>query len=161
MKKILFSTIALSALAFALCSAQLDRSKVPGPAPAPAIAFPDYDLTTTANGMRVIIVRNTNLPTVSLHMLIDRKPILEKETAGAVELTGRILRSGTKTRTKDQLDEEVDLIGANLGSRATSVYASGLSKYTEKLFDLMSDIVLNPSFPQDELDKLVTQTKSI
>jgi len=84
MKKFFISTIALLVLIFALAPAQLDRSKVPGPGPAPAVAFPDYDLTKTTNGIRVIVVRNTELPTVSIRMLIDRKPILEQETAGAV-----------------------------------------------------------------------------
>ena len=148
---------------FALCHtalAQLDRSKMPGPGPAPAIAFPDYTVDVTKNGMRVIVVRNSKLPTVSMRMLIDRKPAVEGEYAGSIDLSGQLMRSGTKTRTKDQIDEEVDRIGASLGSGGTSVYASGLSKYTEKLFDLMSDIALHPSFPQDELDKLIMQTKS-
>ena len=160
MKKFFISTIALLVVIFALAPAQLDRSKVPGPGPAPAVAFPDYDLTKTTNGIRVIVVRNTELPTVSIRMLIDRKPILEQETAGAVEIAGQLLRSGTATRTKDQLDEEVDLIGGNVGSNGTTIYASGLSKYTDKLFELLSDVALHPSFPQDELDKIVTQTKS-
>jgi predicted Zn-dependent peptidase len=151
-----FSVIALANVA----SGQLDRSKMPGPGPAPAIAFPDYTVDVTANGIRVIVVRNTKLPTVSMRMLIDRKPAVEGEFAGAIDLAGQVMRNGTKIRTKDQIDEEVDRIGASLGSGGTSVYASGLSKYTEKLFDLMSDISLHPTFPQDELDKLITQTKS-
>ena len=160
MKKNFVLITLLALVVFSAAPAQLDRTKVPGPGPAPAVAFPDYDIAKTSNGIRVIVVRNTELPTISIRMLIDRKPVLEKETAGAVELTGELLRNGTKNRTKDQIDEEVDLIGGDLGSNGTMVYASGLSKYTEKLVELMSDIVLHPSFPQDELDKLVTQTKS-
>ena len=140
--------------------ARLDRSKIPPPGPAPAIAFPNYDVLTSRNGIHVIIVRNTELPTVSMHLLIDRKPILEGSDAGVVDITGQLLRDGTTTRTKDQLDEDVDMIGADLSSSGTSVSASGLSKYTDKLFDLMSDITLHPSFPQNELDKLITQTES-
>ena len=155
--------IVLGLLAFAIANlayGQLDRSKVPGPGPAPAVAFPDYTVDKTPNGIRVIVVRNTKLPTISMRMIIDREPAVEGEYAGLVDISGQLIRSGTKTRTKDQLDEEVDRIGASLGSGGTSVYASGLSKYTEKLFDLMSDIALNPSFPQDELNKLIMQTTS-
>jgi zinc protease len=140
--------------------AQLDRSKRPQPGPAPASAFPDVKVETTANGIRVIIVKNDELPTLNMRLLIDRKPILEGAAAGYVTIAGGLLRSGTTTRTKDQLDEEVDRIGANLGSVGTSVFASGLTKYTEKLFELMSDITLHPTFPQEEIDKTLQQVKS-
>ena len=116
--------------------------------------------STTPNGIRVIIVKNSELPTVSISLLIDRKPVLEKGDAGLIDIAGQLLRTGTTTRTKDQLDEEIDLVGGDLSSSGTNVYASGLSKNTEKLFELMSDITLHPSFPQDELEKIVTQTKS-
>jgi predicted Zn-dependent peptidase len=160
MKKNLFVALTLLLTIVCLSPAQIDRSKVPGPGPAPAVAFPDYDLVTTANGMRVIIVKNSELPTISIRMLIDRKPVLEKEYAGCLDVAGQLLRTGTTTRTKDQLDEEIDLIGGNIGSGETSVYASGLSKNTEKLFELMADVTLHPSFPLDELEKILTQTKS-
>jgi predicted Zn-dependent peptidase len=140
--------------------AQLDRSKRPQPGPAPASAFPDVKVETTANGMRVIIVRNDELPTISMRLLIDSKPALEGQAAGLIGIAGGLLRNGTTTRTKDQLDEEVDRIGASLGSGGTSVFASGLTKYTEKLFELMSDITLHPSFPQEEIDKILQQVKS-
>jgi predicted Zn-dependent peptidase len=160
MKKNLCATITLLLFISTIAPAQLDRSKVPGPGPAPAVAFPDYDLITTANGIRVIIVKNAELPTINIRMLIDNQPVLEKEYVGYMNIAGQLLRTGTTNRTKDQLDEEIDLIGGNIGSGGTSVYASGLSKNTDKLFELMADVVLHPSFPQDELDKLLTQTKS-
>lgn len=160
MKKFFLATVALSCMALGVAHAQLDRSKMPGPAPAPAIAFPNYDVMTTQNGIRVIIVKNSELPTVSISLLIDRKPVLEGKDAGLIDIAGQLLRSGTTTQTKDQLDEAIDLIGGDLSSNGTNVYASGLSKYTDKLFALMADITLHPSFQQDELDKLITQTKS-
>jgi predicted Zn-dependent peptidase len=139
---------------------QLDRSKAPSPGPAPAVAFPEYILETTPNGMRVIIVRNDKLPTVSMRLVIDREAVVEGEAAGYIGIAGQLMRNGTKTRTKDQLDEAVDRIGASLGSGSTAVFASGLSKYTPTIFELMADITLHPSFPQAELEKVITQTKS-
>ena len=160
MKKNVSAAILLLLFVSTLAPAQLDRSKVPGPGPAPAAAFPDYDLVTTTNGIRVIIVKNTELPTINMRLLIDRQAVLENQYVGYLDIAGQLLRTGTITRTKDQLDEEIDLIGGNIGSGGTSVYASGLSKNTDKLFELMSDVVLHPSFPQEELDKLITQTTS-
>jgi len=160
MKLKLIASIVLAFAFVNVAPCQLDRSKMPGPGPAPAIAFPSYTLDKTANGIRVIVVRNTKLPTVSMRLLIDREPVLEREVAGSVEISGELMRNGTADRTKDQLDEQIDRIGGTLSSGPTSVSASGLSKYTENLFDLMSDVALRPSFPQEELDKLIMQTKS-
>ena len=160
MRTTLAVLLAVLVLAAGRADAQLDRSIVPGPGPAPATAFPDYDVITTANGMRVIVVQNHELPTVAIRLLVDAPPILEKEMAGVVDLTGQLMRAGTTKRSKDQLDEEVDRIGATLGASGLSVDASGLSRNIEKLFDLVADVTLRPSFPQAELQKLVMQTQS-
>jgi predicted Zn-dependent peptidase len=160
MKTKLFVTVSVLIIISQFSFAQLDRSKIPSPGPAPSVSFPDYDLVKMKNGMRVILVKDDELPTIAIRLLIDRKPFLEGETVGSISIMGQLLRNGTKTRTKDKLDEEIDLIGATISSNSTSISASGLSKYTEKLFELTSDIILNPSFPQDELEKVKEQTIS-
>jgi len=140
--------------------AQLDRSIIPPPGPAPEVSFPDYELTTTANGIRVLVVQNAELPTVAIRLLIDRKPILEGDAVGVVDIMGQVLKCGTATRTKDQIDEQVDLLGASLNTGGTDLYASGLSRNTEKLLELLADIAIHPSFPKDEIEKAVMQTQS-
>jgi len=160
MKKWFLGLIGSSMLVWATGMAQIDRSTMPEPGPAPEVAFPEYDVEQTSNGIRVILVENHRLPTISMRLLIDREPIQERELMGYVSIAGQLLRTGTTTRTKDEIDDEVDLVGGNLGSVGTSVFGSGLSKHTEKLIELMADITLNPTFPQEELDKIVTQTTS-
>ena len=140
--------------------AQLDRSKAPEPGPAPEIQLGDYETFTLDNGLQVFVVKNDKLPRVAFNLLIDRDPILEGDKAGYVQATGQLLRQGTTNRTKAQLDEEIDFIGANLSTSSTGVYASSLSKHKEKLMALMADVVLNPAFPQEEFDKIIKQTKS-
>jgi zinc protease len=160
MKRYLLILFACAAVLTTAVQAQLDRSKIPPPGPAPAVSFPDYDLMTTSNGMRVIVVRNTELPTITISLEIDREPVLEKAYVGYVDMAGQLMRSGTAKRTKDQLDEEIDMLGASIGAGGTSIFANGLSRHTEKLIELVSDITLHPSFPKDELEKLVMQTTS-
>ena len=144
-----------------VCSyAQLDRSKKPEPGPAPEIKLGSYDSFTLKNGLKVFVVNDDRLPVVAFNLVIDRDPILEGKDAGYVDAAGQLLRTGTKTRTKDQIDEEVDFIGATLNTSSTGVYASSLKKHVNKLLDLMSDVVLNPEFKQEELDKIVKQTLS-
>lgn len=160
MKMKLIIAIILLVISSQMNFAQLDRTKIPASGEAPEVAFPGYDLVTTKNGIKVILVKDDELPTIALSLLIDRKPQLEGEYAGRIGIMGQLLRNGTRTRSKDKLDEEIDLIGARISSYSTNISASGLAKYTEKLFELTSDIILHPAFPQDELDKVKEQTIS-
>ncbi|MBN1299926.1 MAG: insulinase family protein [Melioribacteraceae bacterium] len=139
---------------------QIDRSKVPEPGPAPEIQIGDYESFTLSNGLQVFVVENHKLPRVAFSLVLHRDPVLENENAGYISITGQLLRTATKTRTKDQLDEEIDFIGASISTSPAGVFASSLSKHTEKLLDLMSDVVLNAVFKQEELDKIKKQTIS-
>lgn len=139
---------------------KLDRSVVPQPGPAPVINIPDAQTFTLKNGLKVFVVPNNKLPLVAFNLIVDRDPILEKENAGYISVAGQLMRTGTTTRTKDQIDNEIDLIGATLNASSSSIYASSLKKNVPKLLELMSDITINAKFKQDELDKILQRTKS-
>lgn len=140
--------------------AQVDRSNMPEPGPAPEIQIGDSESFTLDNGLKVFVVKNDKLPVVSFSLVIDRDPIFEGEKAGYVSIAGQLLRTGTKTRSKADIDEAVDFIGARLNTSATGIFASSLTRHTESLLELMSDIVLNAEFKQEELDKIIKQTLS-
>lgn len=158
MKKI-FSIVLTLALAFG-ATAQLDRSVRPEAGPAPELDFGKYKVYEMDNGLKLIVVEDHKLPRIRINLLVDRDPIFEGEKAGYVSMAGEMLRQGTTNRPKDQLDEEIDFIGASLNTSSTGINASGLSKYTEKLMEMVADVALNPAFPQDEFDKIKKQTKS-
>ena len=141
-------------------SAQVDRSKLPKPSEPRPIEIGNYESFKLKNGLQVFIIQNKKLPRVSFNLILDRKPILEGEKAGYLYMMGQMMRRGTKSRTKEQIDEEIDFIGASFRISSTSFSASGLSKYKEKILELMTDILFNPVFPQEEFDKIVTQTLS-
>lgn len=158
MKKILFLVLSL---AFSqLAQSQIDRSKMPEPGPAPKIEIGDYQSFTLKNGIRVFVVENHKLPRVTFNLIIDRDPILEGDKAGYVSLAGSMLREGTVNRSKEELDEEVDFIGGQLSTSATSVYASSLSDYSEKMMELMADVILHPAFREASFEKLKKQSIS-
>jgi zinc protease len=159
MKKI-FSSIIILSIAFANAFAQVDRSKMPEPGPAPKIEIGKYESFTLKNGLKVYVVENRKLPRVTFSLVLDNDPIMEKEKSGFVDMTGQLLKRGTKNRTKDQLDEEIDFIGASLSTSSSGVYASSLSKHTDKLLELMADVLLNPTFPVEEMEKIRKQTLS-
>ncbi|MDN3689031.1 insulinase family protein [Cyclobacterium jeungdonense] len=138
--------------------AQVDRSVLPEPGPAPTIAFDKPATFTLDNGLKVFVVPNDKLPRVSFYLILDRDPLLEGEKAGLTSFVGDMMMAGTESRTKDELDEAVDFIGASLSASSTSLSGSSLKKHQDKILDLMSDVLNNPVFPEDELDKLKKQT---
>lgn len=140
--------------------AQLDRSQKPKPGPAPEVKIGDAESFELANGLKVFVVENHKLPKVTFSLMLDRDAIVEGKNAGYISTAGQLLRTGTKKRSKDKLDEEIDFLGADLNTSSTSVFASGLSKYTEKIMDLMADVILNPDFKQEELEKIRKQSLS-
>lgn len=156
--KNIFSIILL--LLVAVSYGQLDRSKLPTPATPRAIEIGDYESFELKNGLKIFIIENHKLPRVSYNLVLDREPILEGDKAGYLGMVGQMMRRGTDTRTKEQIDEEIDFIGASLGAGSTNVFASGLSKYNEKVLELMTDVAFNAIFPEEELEKIRKQTIS-
>lgn len=138
----------------------IDRSKKPAAGPAPVIQLKDSKTFTLPNGLKVFVVENNKLPRVSFSLVLDNDPIMEGESVGFVDVTGSLIGTATKTRSKENIDESIDLLGATFSSSSDGFYASALSKNKEALLEIVSDIILNPVFKQEELDKIKKQTIS-
>lgn len=158
MKKILFFVCLL--LTAVGVQAQVDRSKAPQAAPARAIKIGDYQTFTLKNGLQVFVVENHKLPRIQFTLQLKHESIFQGEKEGYVSMAGTLLGTGTTTKTKAQLDEAIDFIGANVSTSANGIFASSLSRHTTKVLDLMTDVLYNPSFAPEELEKLKTQTLS-
>lgn len=159
MKKITLSILALALTASSWAQA-LDRSQRPKPGPAPEIKMGKTETFTLPNGLKVFVVENHKLPTVSFSIQLDIRQELQGSMAGYSDFVGELLSSGTKTRSKDKLNEEIDFIGATISANAEGAYAYGLKKNQTKMLEILSDMIINSDFKQDELDKLKTQTLS-
>jgi predicted Zn-dependent peptidase len=133
--------------------APLDRSIVPQPGPAPKIQIGKATTFKLDNGMKVIVVENHKLPSVTYSLSLNLTPIAEGNKAGYISIAGDLLSSGTTTKTKGQIDEAIDFIGGQLSTSSSSVSGSCLSKHSETLLALMQDVLLHPSFPAEELEK--------
>src|SRR5690606_22496087 len=115
---------------------------------------------TLDNGLKVFVVENHKLPRVAFSMILDNDPVLEKENSGYVSMAGQLLRNGTTSKTKAELDEAIDFLGATLSTSSSGVYASSLKKHADKTMALMAEVILKPAFPENELEKLKKQTIS-
>jgi zinc protease len=137
--------------------AQIDRSVAPKPQPNPEIKITIPDAITMPNGMKVIVVENHKLPVVSFQLFIDYPSQSEGDKTGLRDIFGQLLGSGTANYTKDAFDAKIDYIGATLFPNSRGFYASSLKKHTPTLLALLSDMVMNPTFPQDEFDRIKDQ----
>ncbi len=140
--------------------AQVDRTKAPAAGPAPKVQLGDYDTFTLKNGLKVLVVENHKLPKVNFSLNLNNDPIVEGDKTGFTSFAGELIGTGTTTKNYAQISEEIDFIGARLGTSASGANASGLSRYKEQIMAMMADVILNPSFPQDEFDKIVKQSLS-
>lgn len=124
------------------------------------VTLPKPYETKLPNGLSVLVIERHKLPTVAFSLWIKTGALADpKNLPGLASFTADMLREGTKSRSSAQIATEVDALGASLnadasfGSSYSVVSASGLAPDSDKILDLMSDSVLNPTFPQDELDK--------
>jgi zinc protease len=158
MKKYIF--LSISAFTLATSQAQVDRSILPTAGKAPIINIKESEVFMLDNGITVILSENHKIPQVSFNLTMGSDPILEGSKAGVSDLTGQLLTSGTKTRTKDVLDNEIDYIGANINASGNNIYMSCLTKHITKGTDLMADVLMNSNFPDSEFTRLVTAAES-
>ncbi|GMU86544.1 MAG: hypothetical protein AMXMBFR48_17860 [Ignavibacteriales bacterium] len=156
MKKLLYIFIVLSIALYP----QVDRTKPPVPGPAPEIKIGSYEKFELKNGLKVFVVKNDKLPVISVSLSLDIDPILEKDKTGYISAAGMLLRTGTKNRSKDRLDEDIDKIGASISASSGGVYGYALKKHAETLFELMSDITINANFTEQELAKIKQMMQS-
>ncbi len=160
MKKLKLSIITFVLACGSLQAQTLDRSIRPKPGPAPRIELGKSQSFTLPNGLRVFVVENHKVPIVSVSMDLDIRPELQGAMAGFHDIVGELITSGTKKRGKDALDMAIDNIGATIRADEKSMFGTALKKNQRALLELMSDIAINASFRQEELDKLKKQSLS-
>jgi len=142
MKKIIASILLICSV---VVNAQIDRSKQPQPGPAPEINLGEPKTFDLANGLK--------LPRVSYSLRLDNPPVAEGDKAGVGQLTGSLLGKGSTNIDKDSFNDEVDFLGAFINIGSNGGFASGLSKYSERILELFADAALNPKFSEEELEK--------
>jgi len=129
------------------------RKAAPKSGTAPIIQVAKANTLQLDNGLTVIVVENHKLPTFSVQLFVDYEPVLEKSAKGYVDMMADLLLKGTKTRSKSQIDEEIDFIGASLNANPNGFFGECLSKHADKLLNVLADATLNPVFPTEELER--------
>lgn len=117
------------------------------------------EMQTLPNGLQILWVPDTGLPYVSLEMMVksgSAQDPVGKE--GLAQFTAQMLERGTQKRAAEQISEEFEQIGSGIGvdidADMINVEGSALSFDKDKFLALYSEVVLKPSFPHVELEKL-------
>ncbi|HUR97260.1 MAG TPA: pitrilysin family protein [Pyrinomonadaceae bacterium] len=136
---------------------------IPAPGPARPVAIPAVREAKLKNGLTVAVVEKRSVPIVTVQLLVRSGAVAESiKKAGLANITADMLTKGTKTRTAEQIAEEMEFLGASINSGAgwnsSSVTMSVTSDKLDQAMAIMADVVLNPSFKQEELDLLKSQT---
>lgn len=153
MKKVIYILVCL--LLTITIQAQ-DRSQ-PKSGPTPVVNINKPETFSLKNGLRVLVVENHKLPRVSYTLTLDNAPYAEGNKTGVVAMTSALMGSGTKGISKDAFNEEIDFLGASIEFDSKSAYGAGLSKYSNRILELMADGALNPIFTQEEFDMKKSQ----
>lgn len=137
----------------------------PPPLQAEPLDFPPFHETVLPNGMRMIVLEDHDLPVLNVDVYVrsgraDEQP----ETAGLSEIVAEMLTKGTPTRGAQEIASTIEGVGGSLSASATRDYiqagAAVLADQAELAFELLSDVVVEPTFPEEELDLLRTRVLS-
>ena len=116
----------------------------------------DIRRSVLSNGLTVLYVERHSLPIVMVSLLVKASPLDESpDKAGLANLTAELLTEGTEKRKATDISEEIEFIGASLGATTSEDYTvislSVLKKDVQKGFEIFSDVVLSPTFPDEEI----------
>ncbi len=121
-----------------------------------------------ANGIHLIVLEDHRAPQVSFQLLIPGAGgyFDAASSVGLASATAAMMREGTVSRSTTQISEQLEstssnvAVGTGMTSLDATVSGSALTENLDKLFDLTADILLHPTFPEDELAKYKTRTKA-
>ncbi|HKX82755.1 MAG TPA: pitrilysin family protein [Pyrinomonadaceae bacterium] len=134
-------------------------AKLPKAGPDPKFALPPIEKTKLSNGMDLWMVEQRELPIVSMNMVFRTGSSNEPEKkTGVASITSQLLDDGTTTRSAGDIANQLQSIGANIGSfsgwDSTTVSLQTLTKNLDKGIEIYADVVQNPAFPEKEVESL-------
>ena len=132
------------------------RSHAPAPLPPRPISIPTRNETTLPNGLTLVVVEDTRLPLVSYRLAFRVGGAFDPpEIPGLIDLLAGLMPEGTASRTSKEIADQIARMGASISAGANSDYtivgASALSQFNDPVMDLLADVALEPSFPENEV----------
>ena len=156
--------LALSTVFVGVLAAQ-HPTEPPPPAPLRPLEFPAFHEGRLDNGLEMVVVENSRLPVVSISLSLQAGSRYDPMgLEGLAELTAGLLTKGTTSRSAEQIAEEIESVGSNLvastGNDFFSIRTTVLTDHVDMAFELMTDVLLNSTFPESEVELYRTRTLS-
>ena len=147
-----------------------DRTQEPKYGDSIDVSPPKVWQSALSSGIEITGISNSEVPLVSFELKLEGGMLLDpKNKSGTANLVAETLLKGTAIKTAQQLEQEIELLGATLGASAseTDITISGtvLSKHYGKLMELVSEVLLSPRFDEEEFylakDDVINQIAQI
>ncbi len=140
----------------------VDRSALPRPGPQPETAFPALQRATLGNGLKVVLVERHAVPVVNLGLRVDAGYASDVGgLPGTAMLASAMLDEGTTTRSSLQISDELQRLGAMLSTGSnldqSQISLDALKANLDGSLAIFADVVLNPSFPAADFERLRKQ----
>jgi zinc protease len=140
----------------------LDRSVMPKPAATPKFALPPIHRAKLASGLELLVVEQHELPTVNVSMLVHAGSAANPPgKLGLAGLVAAMLDEGTERRTANEIADELAGLGSSLSVRAdwdtSRVGLFTLKRHLARSLDIFTDVLLHPTFPDEELQRQRSQ----
>ncbi len=140
-----------------------DRSVEPTQGPAPALAVPDSWTAQLDNGMKVYGIEQNEIPTVNFSLIMEGGHLLDDISKnGVANLMTDIMMEGTASKTPEQLEEEIEMLGANINMYTTNesivIQVNTLVRNYQATLDLVKEILLEPRWDEAEFARIKTST---
>ncbi len=118
-----------------------------------------------SNGLNVVAVQKKKLPIFQLSLIINAGSVDDpKGKEGLANLTANLIDEGTKKYNAIEIAEKFEELGTNLSISVddwtTNISIKSLTQNAEKSLELLSEIILNPTFPNEEFEKVKKRTIS-
>jgi zinc protease len=135
----------------------LDRSIEPPFGDPPTLTAPDAGSDVLANGLRVLVIEDREIPLVQFEIRLRGGHLLEDPAKpGVANLLAQTMTEGTATKTPDELEQAIDLLGAsiNVGSRSQSfvIRGSTLARNYDATMALVEEILLEPRWDEERFE---------
>jgi predicted Zn-dependent peptidase len=128
------------------------------------VKFPRPAESRLKNGMELLLLEEHRSPTIQVQISVPASNLNDPADSAISGATTSLMRLGTNTRDARAIAETLASLGASInfgiGDRWATVSFSTLTENLDAVMALASDLLFNPSFPQDELDKWKNQQLS-
>ena len=161
----LMGALAAALLALSAVTPAPAKQAPPVPEPLKKLAFPAYSEMKMKNGLDVVVVEHHEQPVASIWLAVKAGSVLDPEGKSSLaSFTSALVNKGTKDKDSKKLAEWIESVGgqfsANTDEDGTIFTLSVLKEYLPTAYEYLSDVILNPTFPQDEFDEEAKRAKT-